>query len=428
MANSSDTQGLIVPRNVHRYNIRNWSLYEWGLCASALIIIIALAFFVWADKTIFEFHYPIQYDKFGNFGDFVGGIVGTLFAFLNVHLLIKTIGLQNKANAQTEKSYNYVQRTENTRTMDTQISSLFALYNDTVSSLSFQGCNGKAAIVGISSEILSKSTTIFSNDGDDKRAMLAFESEYAAQRDRLAVYFRVVYRMLCLLLQSDIEDRVRYNYAKMIRCQLTESELCLLRYNALTYNGRNIQDKILKFNLLKHLPASKLFDVYPFYRHLNENLSNHLDVMLYDLRKKLEETFVFGNNLATKMPFPTNLANLSLFYNVAPSRRRVDIIFRVNRRISNNSTDIERAIVRYSDAEIRKFFQAYLLELFSKSMFQVYAKVEELKFKRTRTNNAVCLSMTLECQNPNRILILTRKQLDRPMLSVAPVIIGNHIL
>lgn len=201
-----------------------------------------------------------------------------------------------------------------------------------------------------------------------------------------------------------------------------------MRYNALTYNGRNIQDKILKFNLLKHLPASKLFDLYPFYRHLNENLSNHLDVMLYDLRKKLEETFVFGNNLATKMPFPTNLANLSLFYNVAPSRRRVDIIFRVNRRISNNSTDIERAIVRYSDAEIRKFFQAYLLELFSKSMFQVYAKVEELKFKRTRTNNAVCLSMTLECQNPNRILILTRKQLDRPMLSVAPVIIGNHIL
>lgn len=42
---------------------------------------------------------------------------------------------------------------------------------------------------------------------------------------------------------------------------------------------------LLAFNLLKHLPASKLFDLYPFFSHLNNDFSNHLDIMLYDFRR-----------------------------------------------------------------------------------------------------------------------------------------------
>ncbi len=75
---------------------------------------------------------PFNFEKFGTFGDFIGGVVGTVFAFLNVHLLIKTIRLQNNANSQSEKSYAYVQKTENVRTMDTQINSLLSLYNSIV--------------------------------------------------------------------------------------------------------------------------------------------------------------------------------------------------------------------------------------------------------------------------------------------------------
>ncbi len=96
-----------------------------------------LLFFHGQTNLFSYFNYPIKFEKFGTFGDFIGGVVGTVFAFLNVYLLIKTIRLQNNANSLSEKSYAYVQKTENVRTMDTQINSLLSLYNSIVATISF---------------------------------------------------------------------------------------------------------------------------------------------------------------------------------------------------------------------------------------------------------------------------------------------------
>ena len=84
------------------------------------------------------------------------------------------------------------------------------------------------------------------------------------------------------------------------------------------------------------------------------------------------------------MSFHTNIAKLSLTYKVIPDRRKVDVVFQVDRHPSPERGNIERAIVSYSDVEIRMFFKFYLLELFSKSMLQIYTKVEELKFRNFR--------------------------------------------
>lgn len=233
MADTDYTQ-RVIPRTVHWYNIRRWGLYEWLLSIAVVVFLLSLGTFLWADKSRFDFNHPINFNKFGTFGDFIGGVVGTVFAFLNVHLLIKTIGLQNKANVQSEKSYAYVQKTENVRTMDTQINSLLSLYNSVVEAISFQNKQGKEGLKAAADYILSDSTGAGSAYLHDERAIHAFEAIYANLRDKLAVYFRVIYRMLCVLKQADIDDKVRYNYAKMLRSQFTESELFLLRYNALT--------------------------------------------------------------------------------------------------------------------------------------------------------------------------------------------------
>lgn len=413
MADTVDAQRVVI-RKVPWYNMHRWGLYEWLLSFVAVILFFAIVVFLWADTSRFDIDYPIQFEKFGTFGDFIGGVVGTVFAFLNVHLLIKTIGLQNKANSQSEKSYAYVQKTENARTMDTQINSLLLLYNDIVKTVSFQNSNGKEGLENVANYILRLSTNIRIIDLSDKQAIKAFEAVYASLRDNLAVYFRVIYRMLCVLHQAEIDNKVRYNYAKMLRSQFTESELFLLRYNALTYNGKNMQDQILAFNLLKHLPASKLFDLYPFFSHLNNDFSNHLDIMLYDFRKELEKTFIYGRHIDETVSFQTNITNLSLAYKVFPDRRAIDIVFQVDRNLQPDSGNLERAIARYSDIDIRSFFKAYLLEIFSKSMFQVYTKVEELKFRNFRRDNGWVLNMSLDCQEQGRILMLTRKQLNTP--------------
>lgn len=420
MADSVEMPDVVI-RKVHWYDMRRWGLYEWLLSISVIILLFAIGSFLWADKSLFDFNHPIKFEKFGTFGDFVGGVVGTVFAFLNVHLLIKTIGLQNKSNSQSEKSYAYVQKTENARTMDTQINSLLSLYKNIVESISFNNKHGKEGLENVANYILSYSTYVGNNNLCDDQAIKAFEAVYASLRDKLAVYFRVIYRMLCVLQQAEIDDKVRYNYAKMLRSQFTESELFLLRYNSLTYNGKNMQEHILAFNLTKHLPASKLFDLSPFFSHLNNDFANHLDVMLYGFRKELEKTFIYGNHIDETVPFNTNITNLFLTYKVFPDRRAMDIVFYVDRNLQPNSGNLERAIAEYSDKEIRRFFQSYLLEIFSKSMFQIYTKVEELKFRNFRRDEAFVLSMSLDCQDPSRMLMLTRKQLTCPRTFVGPI-------
>ena len=413
MADIRDAQGVVI-RKVPWYDKHRWGLYEGLLSFAVGIFIFAIVIFSWADKSLFDFNYPIKFEKFGTFGDFIGGVVGTVFAFLNVYLLIKTIRLQNNANSLSEKSYAYVQKTENVRTMDTQINSLLSLYNSIVATISFHNKYGKEGLDTVANYILSYGTNIGSTNFSDKQAIKAFEVVYASLRDKLAVYFRVIYRMLCVLHLAEIDNIVRYNYAKMLRSQFTESELFLLRYNALTYNGKNMQEQILAFNLLKHLPASKLFDLYPFFSHLNDDFSNHLDIMLYDFRKELEKIFIYGRHIDETVSFQTNITNLSLAYKVFPDRRAIDIVFQVDRNLQPDSGNLERAIARYSDIDIRSFLKAYLLEIFSKSMFQVYTKVEELKFRNFRRDNSFVLNMSLDCQEQGRILMLTRKQLNTP--------------
>lgn len=426
MANSFYQE--IVPKRVHWYSMNKWSLNEWLIASSVLIFIFAIVGYVWQDKTIFNWSSPIYFEKIGTFGDFVGGVIGTVLAYLNVRLLIKTIDLQNKANRQSEKAYDYVQQTENVKAVDTQFNSLLVLYQKIVASMDFENAKGKDAFHQIALKILEKNQSLFYDEEGDEKAMLAFETEYANQRDKLAVYFRVVYRLLCLLKQADIDNRIRYNYAKMFRAQFTESELCLLRYNALTYNGKNMQDKILYFNLLKHLPSSKLYDLYPFYKSLNDEFKNQLDVLLFGLKKKLEDVFVSGSYLGEEVRVETKIPSFSLSYKVSNDRKSIEIIFKVNRRGGRHATVSEQPIALYTNNQIVLFLKAYLQEVFSKSMFQIYTKVGELKFYKSQVQNGFRIKMMLKSEGGNRTLVITRKQLNRPIASLGPFVIGNHVI
>lgn len=426
MANSLEQR--VVPKENHWYSVSRWKLNEWLIFASLLISVFALLCFLWKEIPAFDTDYPIKSDKFGTFGDFIGGVIGTILAYLNVRLLIKTIELQNKANSQSEKSYADVQRTENVKAVDTQFNSLFILYQKIVDSMFFDGEQGKDAIHKIALKILAQNQQYNEGESGDKKATHAFEAEYATQRDKLAAYFRVVYRMLCLLKQADIDDDIRYNYAKLLRAQLTECELCLLRYNALTYNGRNMQDKILYFNLLKHLPASKLFDLQPFFNYQLENVVNYLDVCLFSFRRQLELEFIYGSHLGEEVSVKTKLAAFCLFYKVAKDRKSIEICFMFNRKLARRLGNEGQLISVYDDKQIICFFKAYLLELFSKSMFQVYTKVDELKFKILRQERGCRFVMSLNTQDEKRSLMITKKQLNKPRISFGPFIIGRHIV
>lgn len=59
---------------------------------TVLFILLATVLFKWKNNV--NFSYPIDYNLFGTFGDFVGGILGTIFALLGTLMVVRTFRYQ----------------------------------------------------------------------------------------------------------------------------------------------------------------------------------------------------------------------------------------------------------------------------------------------------------------------------------------------
>jgi hypothetical protein len=68
-----------------------------SVVVSSCIVLASLVFFSWK-STLFDWTSQIDSSKFGQYGDFVGGLLGTFFAGLTLFLLVHTYRIQRKDN------------------------------------------------------------------------------------------------------------------------------------------------------------------------------------------------------------------------------------------------------------------------------------------------------------------------------------------
>ena len=94
-----------------------------------------------------------------------------------------------------------------------------------------------------------------------KQAVSLFLNFYSLSRDFSPIYFRSLFRAFKLLEASDKSLKVQsIQLMKVLRAQLSDSELALLRYNCMTKQGAKFVPLVNKFNLLKHLPPLELME------------------------------------------------------------------------------------------------------------------------------------------------------------------------
>ena len=90
-------------------------------------------------------------------------------------------------------------------------------------------------------------------------ALKYYVDVFYKNKDELNSYFRTIYRILSFIENSNLDEKEKFSYVKILRALLSENELLFIYYNAETKNGRKFYPIILKYNLLKHLtPLSKL--------------------------------------------------------------------------------------------------------------------------------------------------------------------------
>lgn len=82
---------------------------------------------------------------------------------------------------------------------------------------------------------------------------------YFASKYDLGHYFRFLYNILRFLSEAQIEEKKLYT--RLIRAQLSNVELEILYYNALSTEGNNLIQYMQEFKLMDNLPPERLYQL-----------------------------------------------------------------------------------------------------------------------------------------------------------------------
>lgn len=268
-----------------------------GLVCSSIIFII---FGDWSFSLI------LDEEKIAQFGDFIGGVIGTLLAFAASLLYYVALKEQQKdvkinqksLNKQIEEFGKQVEELELSRKVYTdqynimlfqQFENNFFAYFDIYLKVKDQLDKQSRKNDYFTDAYHSLSSMVKYSELQGKTASEAYEyakNQYSIffikNREAFSHYFRTMYRLVTLVTSSDVLklDSDKMRYIKIIRSQLTEKELLLIYYDIHSSYSGKARQVFYEYNLLKHLPPLSKIEIKNKY-HITElaylKLSSFID-------------------------------------------------------------------------------------------------------------------------------------------------------
>lgn len=238
-----------------------------------------------------SFSWIIDEEKKGQYGDFIGGVVGSLFAFVGIILYYlalteqrKDIEINRKAletqietlNQQIDEFKTQTIEMQETRTVYVEQTNLYReqtnlyreqtnYYQQQVKELkdqtkisSLQHFNSEFySLLGVFINIKNNCKESFNNVIQNLKEIVKSNKEavynkhsilveeytklYYLNSCSLSIYFKTLYRLLKMIKDSNIESEHKQRYAKILRSQLSDNELLVLYYNYCSDLGEKVK-------------------------------------------------------------------------------------------------------------------------------------------------------------------------------------------
>lgn len=260
--------------------------YYLSIFGIILFFSFIISNFIWGDWNFSVFG-RFDEEKIGQFGDFVGGVIGSLFALVGVILYYvalkeqrkdlrmnqNSLGLQTKAlNQQVEEFKAQEKELKETREVYEKQTKLFEKqtqfyeaqakeYKKQTDILTLQ--QFESSFLSLVKLLHDQRNNFFSKDSGpfglfinrtdsiDRKTIIqkinevnqSFETNVVQGNEYLDNYTQVFFRILNLLNEADIDIKKRAHYLKVLSSQLTKKEKILLFYY--TRTEASVNDKIL---------------------------------------------------------------------------------------------------------------------------------------------------------------------------------------
>lgn len=367
-----------------------------GICISCITLFVLLIVFSWNQTFSTGEDYIVNHELLGTYGDFLGGVIGTLFAILAALLMFSTLKSQRELTTDSNKvqkeiSEAAIKSQEKLATIQSkeaelqrfnslffELLSLFRSQREELNNSISEGGSSKNYFDAKMKEIYDSFEPSTSYGKTDKKAAREYLTFYLEHASELAPIFRSLYRLMDLIENAEIEKDKKRQYAKIVRAQLGEGELFLLRYNATSEYGRKFIGYITKYNLLKHLPPMSLME-FKKYRMImdigGDNRSLAVNILIQKLRKAIYHRTIYRDDY-------DDLANVRIEkhskYEVCidmsdPTSTILTIKELINRQ---NTSSIFKAFLRFSQDDLKGFMNYVLKEIYGGANFKTFNKQE----------------------------------------------------
>lgn len=366
-------------------------LNKWIYLILTLVFILAAIFlFGWAAKK-YDWTSPIDYSLFGALGDFIGGVLGTILMLLSTLLVVRTFIYQQSVTQSNERQLE-------TQRFNNLFFELMNLYHREVAELCGQDFkfyrtpneedNGELVkqelryddkdFFDVSKEKLQQ---MYQNGNsftvNRKLAVRLYMDFYIKNKTKMGAYFRTLYRIYDLIDNADLEESSKKNYLKIVRAQLTESELFFLRYNAMTYYGMNFVKYINKYNILKHLPAFELLEFKDWWNKPNQTEKTGINIIFDFVNRKIRNMLCD----IQKSTESVNINSISPKYSMSlekksPSDLLITVI--INKTAKNDKVEFS-ALDNFDNKKIQQLLDCFIKEVIMYSNFEQYNETKELE-------------------------------------------------
>lgn len=328
----------------------------------------------------------INLDNASKIGDFIGGFTGALFTLTGVILLYETLAFQRRELAESRRVFEKQQ-------FDNSFFELLRLYNDIIGKISFKESRKiyrgrdffKLYKEKLQEQFRPKKVLSFNR----KNATALFEKFYVEHHDSLSVYFRTLYRLYSLIDESIIKESEKATYSKILRAQLSESELFFLRYNGMTEIGRKSSFFINKYNLLKHLSHFDLLEYKDWWSKLNDFEKNGIGYIFIELKSYLQD-FI---NDPEYSEFSKGFKNNRYVLQVSSQEYNYfEILIIKDDSKSSRKKDMTDGLEKFTNKEIENLLECLIKDFVILSNFNAYNERKELDFysdtsiSNTKTN------------------------------------------
>ena len=381
--------------------------------ATALILFILFLLNQTYDTSL-----PFDTGIFGTYGDFIGGVLGTIVALYSAWLLIKTFHNQARINEDVKKTNASVISTNNSvietnksivaanakadaaaqkqyyltvlQTFDSKFNSFLESYHRAINAYSIDEKTGRTAFEQIALSFIDGK---FENNNDYKHRCDSATDEYlvfyAENQNTLSVHLRMLYLLVSLISSSEMEDEDKVEYAKLVRGQMSDAEMLLVRYNCRSHYGKKMQLYCNQYNLTKHLPITSLLEFREYKRIIIEKqpqdsskMLSGLDVMFITLRKSATK-MLYDSNMSCCAYKTSHRYTIKLSY---PSSDNQTFLLeltndkQVDRRgAGKRVSPDEYALDCFTAKQLVDMFKDFLNELFVTSNFEKYNEGVEIQ-------------------------------------------------